>query len=448
MGKQITFEKLKILAESAKYDVSCASSGTTRANKPGGIGSASGWGICHSFADDGRCISLLKVLLTNQCEYDCAYCVNRRSSDILRAAFGVRELADLTLAFYKRNYIEGLFISSAVLRSPDYTMEQMCRAIELLRYERNFWGYIHCKAIPGASPALIHRLGLVADRMSVNIELPSESSLKRLAPSKTREGILMPMAQIREGHLQSKNELALFRGAKRFAPAGQATQMIIGATPDSDYQIMRLASGLYSRYQLRRVFYSAYIPVAESSMLPALVTKPPLLREHRLYQADFLLRQYRFGVEEILSEDSPNLNPYLDPKCNWAVNNFDFFPVDVNTAPLEMLLRVPGIGPRSAERIVASRRNGKLGLAGLKRIGVVLKRAQFFICAADLPAGLSAGRETTVRSLIDPGVFAFGAEQLSLFGASPGSLALPTDKDAPRVDHAVEEAVKCLAASL
>ncbi|MCL1964513.1 MAG: putative DNA modification/repair radical SAM protein [Firmicutes bacterium] len=440
-------EKLTILADSAKYDVACTSSGAPKRGGKG-LGSTAPAGICHTFTADGRCLSLLKVLMSNACVYDCKYCVSRVSNDIQRTAFTPAELAELTIQFYRRNYIEGLFLSSAVLRSPDYTTERMIKAIELLRYEHNFWGYIHAKAIPGASAALISRLGMVVDRLSVNIELPSEESLTRLAPDKTRKSILDPMGQIREGHLQSKNELALYRGAPRFAPAGQATQMIIGATPDSDYQIMRLASGLYEKYQLKRVFYSAYIPVAENSLLPAAASKPPLLREHRLYQADFLLRQYRFGVEEILSEQNPTLNPYMDPKCNWAVNHYHLFPVDVNTAPLEMLLRVPGIGPKSAERIVVARRNGRLTLDGLKRIGVVLKRAQHFICAADLPAGLRTGRETTIRSLIDPGVFAFGAEQVSLFGTSEDQLALPSAGDAPDVVHAVEEAVKCLAASL
>jgi len=440
-------EKLTILADSAKYDAACTSSGAPKRSGKG-LGSTAPGGICHTFAADGRCISLLKVLMSNVCIYDCKYCVNRASNDVKRTAFTPAELAELTIQFYRRNYIEGLFLSSAVLRSPDYTMEQMIDAIERLRYEYNFWGYIHAKAIPGASPALISKLGMVVDRLSVNIELPSEASLTRLAPNKTKEGILAPMAQIQQGVLQSKNEIALYRSAPRFAPAGQATQMIIGATPDSDYQIMRLASGLYHRYQLKRVFYSAYIPVADNSLLPSIQTKPPLLREHRLYQADFLLRQYRFSVEEILSEQNPNLNPYLDPKCNWAVNNYHLFPVDVNAAPIETLLRIPGVGPKSAERIVLARRNGRLTLDGLKRIGVVIKRAQYFICTADFPAGLKAARDSTIRSLIDPGVYAFGAEQISLFGAPSGQPALPSGEDAPNIGHAVEEAVKCLAASL
>ena len=440
-------EKLAILADSAKYDVACTSSGAPKRGGKG-LGSTAPAGICHTFTADGRCLSLLKVLMSNACVYDCKYCVSRTSNDVPRTAFTPQELAEITIQFYRRNYIEGLFLSSAVLRNPDYTMEQMIRAIELLRYEHNFWGYIHAKTIPGASQALVRRLGMLADRLSVNIELPSEGSLKLLAPNKTRQGILQPMEQIRKGHQESRNELALYRNAPRFAPAGQATQMIIGATPDSDYQIVRLASGLYKRYQLKRVFYSAYIPVVENSLLPAVQTKPPLLREHRLYQADFLLRQYNFSAEEILSEENPTLNPYLDPKCNWAVNNYHCFPVDVNAAPMETLLRVPGIGPKSAERIVIARRQGKLTIAGLKRLGVVIKRAQYFIRAADLPTGFRAGRETTVRALIDPGVFSHGVEQLSLFGSSGKGMPLLDTPDGIRPEDAVEEAVKCLAASL
>lgn len=439
--------KLTILADSAKYDAACTSSGSDRAGGKG-LGNAVAAGCCHTFTADGRCLSLLKVLMSNHCVYDCQYCVNRASNDVPRAAFTPQELAELTIQFYRRNYIEGLFLSSGVLRDPDFTTEQMIRAIELLRYRHNFWGYIHAKALPGVSPALTRRLGLLVDRLSVNIELPSEASLSALAPNKTKKAILAPMALIREGHRESANELALYRGAPRFAPAGQATQMIIGATPETDLHIMRLASALYHQYGLRRVFYSAYIPVSDNRMLPAVETRPPLLREHRLYQADFLLRSYRFTVDEILDAEHPHLNPYLDPKCNWAVNHFGRFPVDVNTAPLEELLRVPGIGPRSAERIVAARRESRLTMAGLKRIGVVLKRAQFFICTADMPRGCPAGRETALRALIDPGVYAHGIEQLSMFGSAGRAPLLPQAADAPDTGQAVEEAVKCLAASL
>jgi len=408
-------EKLTVLTEGAKYDAACTSSG---ADRPGqkGLGSALAAGCCHSFSADGRCISLLKVLLTNHCVYDCKYCVNRVSNDIMRATFTPGELAELTIQFYRRNYIEGLFLSSGVHISPDHTMEQMIQTLELLRYHYDFWGYIHAKAIPGASPELVQRLGLVADRLSVNIELPSEPSLKLLAPHKTKKAILKPMAQIRDGLTANKQDVVKYRHAPRFAVAGQATQMIIGATPESDYQIIKLASGLYEQYGLKRVFYSAYIPAVEDSLLPAVDSKPPLLREHRLYQADFLLRQYRFSVEEILSEQAPNFNPYLDPKCNWAVNNMQHFPMDVNTASLDELLRVPGIGPLSARRIVSSRRYGKLGLNELKRLGVVLKRARYFIITGDQPLGLKSGRESTIRALLDPSVYNIGVEQLTLFG--------------------------------
>ena len=439
--------KLEILTDSAKYDAACTSSGADREGKTVAAG------CCHSFAADGRCISLLKVLMTNRCIYNCKYCVNRVENDVPRATFTPDELAELTLQFYRRNYIEGLFLSSGVIRNPDYTMEQMIRVLELLRYTHNFWGYIHAKTIPGAAPELVERMGLLADRLSVNIELPSESSLKLLAPNKTKEAILTPMRQIRQERLQAARDMVVYKHAPKFASAGQATQMIVGATQETDYQIIRLAEGLYHKFDLKRVFYSAYIPVVEDSLLPALRTPPPLLREHRLYQADFLLRQYAFTCEEILSEEAPNFNPYLDPKCNWAVNNLHVFPVDVNTAPLDRLLRVPGIGPKSARRIVSARREGRLGLAELKRIGVVLKRARYFITTKDDPRGLRLDKAVTVRALIDPKVYAFGVEQLSLFDA-PGVpvggsvVALPGSGDVSSVAEAVEEAVLCLASNL
>ncbi|MCL2512596.1 MAG: putative DNA modification/repair radical SAM protein [Oscillospiraceae bacterium] len=439
-------QKLTILADGAKYDAACTSSGVGRAGGQG-IGNTAAGGICHSFSADGRCISLLKVLMTNYCVYDCKYCPNRSGSDVPRTAFTPQELADLTIEFYRRNYIEGLFLSSGILKTPDYTTEQMIKALEFLRYKHNFWGYIHAKTIPGTSPDLVYRMGLLADRISVNIELPSEASLQKLAPNKTKQSILAPMAQI-AGGVESGKELVRYKNAPRFAAAGQATQMIIGASPESDYQIIRLASGLYRRYSLRRVFYSAYIPAVEDTLLPSVDTKPPLLREHRLYQADFLMRQYHFDPEEILSEEMPNFNPYLDPKCNWAINNIERFPIDVNRAPHEELLRVPGIGPTSAGRIVTARKTGSLGLAELKRIGVVLKRAKYFIIAKDQPAGLRAGKESTVRALIDPGVFSFGTEQMSLFGPAGGRLALPGAKDVSSIAEAAEEAVLCLAANL
>lgn len=441
-------QKLTILADSAKYDAACTSSG---ADRPGGkgLGSTVAAGCCHAFSADGRCISLLKVLMTNYCIYDCKYCVNRASNEVPRTAFTPRELADLTIEFYRRNYIEGLFLSSGVLKSPDYTMERMIQSIEYIRYEHNFWGYIHAKTIPGASPELVRRLGLLVDRMSVNIELPSERSLNQLAPNKTRQAILSPMANIANNLKVNTRDLILYKNAPVFASAGQATQMIIGATPESDYSIIRLASGLYKKYDMRRVFYSAYIPVVEDSVLPAVDTKPPLLREHRLYQADFLMRQYHFEADEILSEQTPDFNPYLDPKCNWAVNNMDFFPVDVNHAPYRDLLRIPGVGPKSAKRIMAARRTGKLGMPELKRIGVVLKRARYFILTSDHPAGLRFSKQSTVRVLIDPNVYNFGAEQLSLFDApASGGTALPGAGDIKHLPQAIEETVSCLTSKL
>ena len=381
------WDKLTILADAAKYDVACTSSGSDRAGTKGSLGSCSAPGICHSFSADGRCVSLLKVLFSNACSYDCKYCQSRRSNDFVRAAFTPRELAELTIAFYRRNYIEGLFLSSAVCRSPDWTCERMIETLRLLREEYRFRGYIHVKAIPGASGELIERLGLLADRMSVNIELPSEEGLSRLAPDKTREAILRPMALIRNAAAQSQEELVKYRHARPFAPAGQSTQMIVGATADSDLQILRLTQALYRKYQLKRVFFSAYIPLVSDSLLPALEVKPPLLREHRLYQADWLLRYYGFAAEELLDEQNPSFNPLLDPKCNWALNHLEEFPVEVNTAPLERLLRVPGIGVRSAQRISAARRDRSLDFDGLRRIGVVLKRAQYFItCCGSLTA--------------------------------------------------------------
>lgn len=437
--------KLTILADSAKYDVACTSSGVDRAGDGVHLGSASAPGICHSFSADGRCISLLKVLMTNICAYDCRYCVNRRSSDVRRAAFTPRELAELTIGFYRRNYIEGLFLSSAVLHSPDYTMERMIRTLELLRGEYAFRGYIHAKAIPGADPALVQRLGLLADRMSVNIELPSERSLSLLAPDKGRAAILGPMGQVSAGIRQNRAELAVYRAAPRFAPAGQSTQMIIGASPESDFHILRLTEGLYKKYALKRVFYSAYIPVAEDALLPARDTRPPLLREHRLYQADWLLRFYGFEAREILDEEHPNFNPYLDPKCNWALHHPELFPVDVNRCPFEMLLRVPGIGPKSARRIRTARRQGTLGLDELRRMGVVLKRAQYFITCRGFVRGARASREQTVRALLDPNAFNFGCEQLSLFSAPAVQQLADGGMSLPRAGAEVrEEAVSCL----
>ena len=326
-------DKLEILADAAKYDAACTSSGLDRAGRPGSIGSTTLAGCCHTFSADGRCVSLLKVLMTNICIYDCQYCVNRRSNDLPRTAFTPRELCELTMGFYRRNYIEGLFLSSAVLVSPDDTTERMIETLRLLREEYRFGGYIHAKAIPGADPRLTYRLGLLADRMSINIELPSSASLALLAPDKKKDAIFSPMKQIRDGITVSKQERKLYRHASRFAPAGQSTQMIVGATPESDRQILSLTQGLYDKYRLKRVFYSAYMPVSNSPLLPAPQGfQPPLLREHRLYQADWLLRYYHFRAEELLDENNPNLDPRLDPKCTWALRHLEFFPVEVNQA--------------------------------------------------------------------------------------------------------------------
>ena len=412
-------DKLNILADAAKYDAACTSSGLDRAGRPGTIGSTTMAGCCHSFSADGRCVTLLKVLMTNACVYDCQYCVNRRSNDPPRAAFTPRELCELTMGFYRRNYIEGLFLSSAVARSPDHTTEEMIEALRLLREEYRFGGYIHAKAIPGADPLLTRRLGLLADRLSVNIELPSSPSLALLAPDKKKEAILTPMAQIRDGITASKEELAVYRHAPRFAPAGQSTQMIVGATPESDRHILTLTQGLYRRYQLKRVFYSAYMPVSSSPLLPAPQNfQPPLLREHRLYQADWLLRYYHFQAEEILDEDQPNLDPRMDPKCCWALRHLDFFPVEVNRADYEALLRVPGLGVRSAHRILTARRMGPLNFEGLKRLGVVLKRAQYFLtCSGRMMQGLRVSEDGLLRRLV-------ALEALALAGPPPEQLSL------------------------
>ena len=451
--EQSLMEKLTILADSAKYDVACTSSGASRAAKAGSMGSCYAPGCCHAFTADGRCVSLLKVLMTNCCAFDCSYCVNRRSNDAPRATFSPWELAELTIEFYRRNYIEGLFLSSAVLVSPDYTTERMLKTLRLLRNEYHFGGYIHAKAIPGTSPELLEQLGFLADRLSVNVELPSESSLKLLAPDKGRHSIFRPMKQIAVEGAANREELTLYRKAPRFAPAGQSTQMIVGASPETDHHILKLTEGMYQKYSLKRVFYSAYIPVAEDTRLPALDTKPPLLREHRLYQADWLLRFYQFKADEILDADHPNFNPYLDPKCNWAVQHYGLFPVDVNRAPFEMLLRVPGIGPKSARRIWHARKQASLGLDELKRMGVVLKRAQYFITcrgfAGAHPGRGSAGRERITSALIDPNVFSGGVEQLSLF--SPPAVDKLVAQGVP--PHAAqklvrEEAVQCLARAL
>ena len=371
-------EKLQILTDAAKYDVACTSSGVSRASKRGSLGSAVQGGICHTFSADGRCISLLKLLMTNVCIYDCQYCANRVSNDIPRTAFTPKEIAELTIQFYKRNYIEGLFLSSAVVKSPDHTMELLIMTIRTVREEYRFNGYIHVKAIPGADEKLLYALGIVADRMSVNIELPSEESLKRFAPEKTKSSILAPMKFIKNGIAQSKEEITLYKNAPKFVPAGQGTQLIVGATPESDSKIVGLAEGLYKQYRMKRVFYSAFIPVArDNPMLPS--ANPPLLREHRLYQADWLLRFYGFTSGELFKHENENLSLNMDPKCHWALRNLESFPVEVNRADRMLLLRVPGVGQRSADKIIAARRMGTLGFDNLKKMGVVLKRAKYFI---------------------------------------------------------------------
>ncbi|MDR0371031.1 MAG: putative DNA modification/repair radical SAM protein, partial [Prevotellaceae bacterium] len=357
--KETVLQKLKILAESAKYDVSCSSSGTSRDGKPGALGSASGWGICHSFADDGRCVSLLKIMLTNHCMYDCAYCVNRKSNDIKRAAFTPQELIELTIEFYRRNYIEGLFLSSGVINNPDYTMERMVKVIKELRTVHRYNGYIHMKSIPGTSAGLVREAGLYADRLSVNIEIATEQNLKMLAPEKDHKSVYEPMKYIQQGVLQSKEERFKFKSAPRFSPSGQSTQMIIGATDDSDKTILHTASQLYSRPSMKRVYYSGFIPVNEyDNRLPAL-KQAPLVRENRLYQADWLMRFYKFNINEIVDENYPDLDLEIDPKLAWALRHPESFPVDINKADYEMILRVPGIGVKSANLIINARRFGR-----------------------------------------------------------------------------------------
>ena len=372
-------DKLTILADAAKYDVACTSCGVDRSAKKGQLGATLNAGICHAFSADGRCITLLKVLMSNVCSYDCAYCVNRRSNEVPRATFTPRELAELTMGFYRRNYIEGLFLSSGVLHTPDYTTERMCEAIHLLREECGFRGYIHAKAIPGTSDELLVRLGTLVDRMSINIEFPSEQSLKMLAPEKSRESVLKPMRFIHDGIRENYQDKRLSVVHKtKFVPAGQSTQMIVGASPESDYHILNLSASLYRNLELRRVFYSAYIPVNQNPLLPVL-PEAPLLREHRLYQADWLMRFYQFDVSEIIDEKNPFLDPLIDPKCNWALNHIEEFPVEINKAPYEMLLRIPGVGVRGAKRIRSARRERRLGFDDLKRLNISLKRAQYFI---------------------------------------------------------------------
>lgn len=416
-------EKLRILTDAAKYDVACTSSGTSRGNDGTGLGNCVQMGICHSFAADGRCISLLKILFTNECIFDCKYCINRRSNDVPRASFTPDEICELTIEFYRRNYIEGLFLSSGILKSPDYTMELICAALEKLRKVYRFQGYIHVKAIPGASEELIERAGFLADRMSVNLELATAEGLRTLAPHKTRDKILKPMRLVQNGRSQNAYELKVYHHAPSFVPAGQSTQMIVGATPETDYQMLHVAETLYQRFDLKRVFYSAFVSVNVDRALPAKTDQgPPLLREHRLYQADWLLRYYKFEAKELLTEEEPNFNPLFDPKCNWALRHLECFPVEVNRAPYEMLLRVPGLGYRSAGRIVRARRLVTLDFQDLKKIGVVLKRAMYFLtCNGRTMYPVKLEQDYIARNLLDAGerlpqeVRGMTYQQLSLF---------------------------------
>jgi len=415
-------EKLGILADAAKYDVSCSSSGSDRKAVKGALGNAALPGICHSWSDDGRCISLLKILYSNDCAYDCAYCVNRRSADIPRASFTPAELVELTIGFYRRNYIEGLFISSAVLGSPDRTMEQMVTVVKKLRTEERFNGYIHMKGIPGADSRLLDEAGHYVDRMSLNLELPSDKGLKLLAPQKNQKSILLPMEHIKQQIIETKEAKQKFRETPAYVPAGQTTQLMVGATRDSDYSIIRVSEALYRGLELKRVYYSAYVPmVQDNPLLPAIV-KAPLLREHRLYQADWLMRFYKFRAEELLTRDAPNFDPHVDPKANWALNNISLFPVEVNKAEYEMLLRVPGIGVVTARRIVSSRRFARLSYEDLKKLGVVLKRARYFILCNGKYHGEGAGNAPLIRSrlvLADPDAKRLQPPQISLFELHP-----------------------------
>ncbi|UJH69328.1 putative DNA modification/repair radical SAM protein [Allomuricauda sp. SCSIO 65647] len=372
-------EKLNILADAAKYDVSCASSGSDRANKNNGLGNAARMGICHSFTEDGRCVSLLKILLTNHCIYDCAYCVTRRSNDVKRAAFKIQEVVDLTINFYRRNYIEGLFLSSGIFKSPDHTMERLVAVAKKLRDEENFNGYIHLKSIPGASDELMYAAGLYADRLSVNIEVPTTSGLKLLAPDKKQEDFTKPMLKVKNEIVRYRNERKIIRSTPKYAPAGQSTQMIVGATGETDKDIMYSATYYYKIYNMKRVYYSGYVPMVEDSRLPSIRSQVPMLRENRLYQTDWLLRFYGFAVNELLNDTHPNLDADVDPKLSWALRNLHHFPMDVNKVDKRMLARVPGFGMQSVGKILQARKFRRLNWDHLKKIGVALNRAKYFI---------------------------------------------------------------------
>ena len=396
-------EKLNILSDAAKYDVACTSSGVDRKNNGKGVGNSVASGICHTFSSDGRCISLLKILFTNECVFDCRYCVNRSSNDVVRASFTPQEVCELTMGFYRRNYIEGLFLSSGILKNPAYTMELLYQTVFKLRTEYHFQGYIHLKAIPGAPQELIQRAGYYADRMSINLEFPTAEGLRTLAPHKSRKTILAPMKQIQIQAKENREELMLYRNSPRFVPAGQSTQMIIGATGENDFQIVNTAESLYRNFELKRVFYSAFVNVNQDTALPDLPQGPPLLREHRLYQADWLMRFYGFRAGELLSEEKPNFNVFLDPKCDWALRHLECFPVEINSADYHTLLRVPGIGVRSAQKIVGARKYGKLDFDDLQKMRVVLKRALYFItCSGRMMYRTKLDEDYILRNLLDP----------------------------------------------
>ena len=393
-------EKLQILADAAKYDVSCSSSGSDRKNKDKGLGNTRS-GICHSYTEDGRCVSLLKILFSNVCIYDCAYCVSRRSNDVKRAAFTVQEVVDLTINFYRRNYIEGLFLSSGIFKSADYTMERMLQVVKKLRLEENFNGYIHLKTIPGASPELITEAGLYADRMSINLEMPTEAGLKQFAPEKSHAEVQKDLGIVRDRLIQFKDERKLIRSVPKFVPAGQTTQMVVGASNETDYDVMMMADQHYKDYKLKRVYYSGYIPINDQDKaLPAIGSAPPLLRENRLYQSDWLMRFYGFAANEIVNPQFPNLDLEVDPKLSWALRHPEYFPVDINRADYQMILRIPGIGVRSAKKIIQARRFGPLRTDQLKKMGVAYSRAQHFMFCIDTPAYKKELHPTQVRQQI------------------------------------------------
>lgn len=413
-------EKLRILSGAAKYDVSCSSSGSNRGGKKGSLGSASSSGICHSFTPDGRCISLLKILLTNCCIYDCSYCINRRSNDVERATFTADEVVNLTMNFYRRNYIEGLFLSSAIIKNANFTMEILTEVVEKLRNEHNFGGYIHLKAIPGADEELINKAGRLVDRMSVNLELPSDKSLKLLAPEKNKEEIFKPMKNIKNQIIINKEERRKYKNSSIFVPGGQSTQLIVGATKETDLNILTLSENLYNKFALKRVYYSAYVPVNSGKNLPD-IKNPPTLREHRLYQGDWLLRVYGFNSNELLNEANPNFDINFDPKTTYALNNIHLFPVEINKAPYEMLIRVPGIGIRGAKKIVSARRVNSLDFLDLKKLGIVLKRAQYFITCRGKYFGAVSFDELKIKKALKPKVdlnyIDEDIEQISFFDA-------------------------------